>query len=94
MLFSQKHYCYKSTLGFDKFGACSFHAASISNNMFVKHVKVKKVKIDVACLDKGKSVCLNDCIKLKSKVPSRKQTPTKFIPTSYHCGIVDHTRPD
>lgn len=97
MLFGQKHYSDKSGLGFDKFGASSSsssHIASSSKPMFVKPMTVEEVEAIVVYFEKGKGVCLNDCVKPKSKTPSKKQTQGKLVPTCHYCGIVGHTRPN
>ena len=60
--------------------------------MLVKAVKIEEAKAEVASLDKGKNVCLNDVVKPNSRHPPRKQPSPRFVPTCHHCGIVGHTR--
>ena len=40
--------------------------------LFVEPVNVKEVKANTVCLDKGKTSCLNNCVKPKSKTSSKK----------------------
>jgi hypothetical protein len=90
MLSDQKCSSDKSGLGFDKFPASSSHVASTSRTMIVKP---EIFESHVTCLDKGKTVSLNDHVKVESKIHVKKQSKCKFIPTCYHCGIIGHTRP-
>jgi hypothetical protein len=53
----------------------------------------KDLKANESCLDKGKSVVVNDFVNPKSKTSSRKQTSIKFVPTCYQCEESGHIRP-
>jgi len=79
-------------LGFDKFAASSSHVASTSRTMFVKPtIFDNETHIDYG--DKRKNVNLHDHIKVECKIPVKKHSKSKFIPTCHHCSIIDHTRP-
>lgn len=39
------------------------------------------------------SVIVHEHVKTESKIPVKKQSKSKFIPTWFYCGIVVHTRP-
>jgi hypothetical protein len=77
----------------DKLDAFASHASNSGRKiLFVKLVKVEEVKANVARLDKGKTSCMNICVKPEFKAFSRKQTHAKFVPTCHHCGIVGQIR--
>jgi hypothetical protein len=57
-------------------------------------MKIEEVKVNIACLDKGKNSCMNNCVKPKSKANLGKQTQVLFVPTCHHCGIVGHIKPN
>jgi hypothetical protein len=77
----------------DKLGAFASHASNSGRKiLFVKPLKVEEVKANIARLDKGKTSCMNICVKPEFKAFSREQTHTEFVPTCQHCGIVSHIR--
>jgi hypothetical protein len=76
-------------LAFDKFPASSSHVASTSRTMFVKS-GISDNKSHVDCVDKGKRVSLHDRVNVESKIPVKKKSKSRFIPTIYHCGIIGH----
>jgi hypothetical protein len=89
MLNVQKHNSDKSGPGF--VNSCSSlpstsHANSVSEGKttLVKAVKIEEAKTEVASLDKGKNVCLNDVVKPNSRHPPRKQPTPGFVPTCHH----------
>jgi hypothetical protein len=81
----------KSSFGFDKFAASSSHDTSTSRTVFVKP---KISETNGACLDKGKNAIVYDHVKVESKIPVKKHSKFRFIPTCHHCGIIGHIRPN
>lgn len=57
-------------------------------------VKVEEAKAEIAYLDKGKHVLLDDCVKPKYKASIRNQTSVKFVPICHHYGKIGHIRPN
>jgi hypothetical protein len=64
----------------DNLGASTSHASNFERRtLFVKYVKVEKVKSNIACLDKGKTSGMNICV--KRDVVFLKH---KYINNKYH----------
>jgi hypothetical protein len=61
--------------------------------MFVKP-KIKEVETEFMCLSKDVFVDKNRQFKSQFKIPQRRVSNSKFIPTCHHCGIMGHTRPN
>jgi hypothetical protein len=77
----------KPSIIVDDLGTSTSHASNSElNSLFIKPVIV-----DPACLDNSKNSCLNDFVKPKSK---ESGTQGKLVPTSHHCGIISHIRPN
>jgi hypothetical protein len=92
MLNEQKSFSDKTGLGFDKYAASSSNISS-SKIMFVKP-NLSAVTSEEESSKIGKNVPLINNVKAELKMPSRKQSKPKFIPTCHHCGKVGHIRPN
>ena len=58
----------ENTMLIDKLGAFASHASNSGRkNLFVKPVKVEEVKANIARLGKGKTYCMNICVKPEFK---------------------------
>lgn len=91
----KKYSCDKVDLGL--VDACaSFHITSNANcvsrseTIFMKALKRVEDKLDIACLDKGKNVVMNDYSKSKSRSSPTRKPITMFVHTCHHCGRVGH----
>ncbi|XP_059428598.1 uncharacterized protein LOC132162380 [Corylus avellana] len=91
MLHDQKSSNDRSGLGFEKFVSSKSNAASTSKIMFFKP-KMKEVDTKSDCLPKD--VSLDKKRKVQFKIPQKKVSESKFIPTCHYCGIIGHTRPN
>ena len=85
----------KSSMIVDNAGSTTSHASKFERKiLFVKLVNVKEAKSNIVCLNRGKTSCLINCVKPKSKTSSNKQTQAKFVSTCHPCGIIGHIRPN
>jgi hypothetical protein len=92
MLNEQKSFSDKTGLGFDKYATSSSNISS-SKIMFAKP-NLNAVTFEEESSKIGKNVPLINNVKAELKMPSRKQSKPKFIPTCHHCGKVGHIRPN
>jgi hypothetical protein len=93
MLNDQKPSHDRSWLGFGKLVSSKSNVASASKIMFVKP-KMKEIKTESMCLHKDVSMDRNRKFKSQLKIPQKRVSNSKFIPTCYHCGIMGHTHPN
>jgi len=56
-------------------------------------IVIKSVRVDTTCLDNSEILCLNNCVKPKSK-DTGTQAHDKFVPTCHNCEKVGHIRPN
>jgi hypothetical protein len=87
MLIGQKCSSDKTGLQFDKFIVSSCHIASTSKTVFVKP---EIEELQLASVDKGKSVITCENTNIKSVVPVIKHSKSRSLPTCHHCGIIGH----